>query len=148
MSNLRLLAAVGTAAIVLVTGTVTATAAPAADTAVSAPVKRKKPGSTVPAVCDPSQATPKAFVRARHVFVELRNAGYSPAAAAGVVGVLDFRSALAPYALSPDSTGFGIAQWPLDRWQQYTAYTESNGYNRWSPKQQVLWLVQEMGTNP
>ena len=132
----------------MITGTVTSSATVTADTSVSAPAKRKKPGSTTPAVCDPSATTPNAFVRARHVFVELRNAGYSPGAAAGVVGVLDFRSALAPYAISQDSTSYGIAQWPVERWQEFTAYTESTRVNRWSPKRQVLWLIEEMAAGP
>lgn len=151
-----------TAIAVLFGGLVPATTASATDTATSVEAKRKAGPSAksakgkvrrnangeIIATCSPETATPNAFSRARYVWTQLRNAGYSPAASAGVVGVLDYRSALAPMAIAADWWGFGIAQWPGNRWKSYVDWVEADGFNRWSPKRQVMWLVQEMATNP
>ncbi len=113
----------------------------------AAPSKRK-PRNTAPVVCTDTAVTPYATPRARYAFTQLTAAGYSPAAAAGVVGYLDYRSALAPMALATDGTGYGIAQWPLERWRTLVSIAEDEAGNRWSPKRQIEFLITEMATNP
>lgn len=142
------MAAVATAAALLLTGSVAASAAVATPDSAAAPAKRKKPGDGVAGSCDAASITPGASPRARYLWIELRSAGYSPEATAGVIGVLDYRSALAPMAISEDWSGYGIAQWPTDRWQSYNSWADEYGYNRWSPKRQVEWLIEEMAANP
>ena len=56
--------------------------------AVAAPAKRK-PGTSTGVVCSADTITPLSTPRARYVWTQLRKAGYSPAASAGVVGLLD-----------------------------------------------------------
>ncbi len=146
MSRTLRLVAIAATALAVLTGTVTAQAAPAAESAAAAPAKRRT--AEVPTICSPTEMTPNAFPRARYVWGQLRTAGYSAAATAGVIAVLDHRSALAPMAISPGGYLFGIAQWPAARWSVHVASTESLGVNRWSLKQQVASLLTEMATNP
>lgn len=145
----------------LLGGLIPAAAAPAAESAAGVEAKRKAPSSKssgtrvrrtaygeLIATCGPATITPNAFPRARYLWNQLRLAGYSAEASAGVVGVLDYRSALAPMAISEDWWGYGIAQWPGNRWKTYLSWIDDNRYNRWSPLRQVTWLIQEMATNP
>lgn len=138
-----MIVAVLTVSAVLLSGAVPT----AAGAAPATPAKRK-PATDLPATCSPTAITPQATPRARYIWTQLRLAGYSPAASAGVVGYLDFRSSLAPMAIAIDSTGYGIAQWPVDRWQAHVTQAEANRWNRWSLRSQVLDLVAEMATNP
>lgn len=125
-----LLAAVSVAA-----GTVSAAAVPAATAA-------------QPPVCRPTEATPNAKLRARMVWAELRLAGYSPQASAGVLGALDNASAFAPMAQSRNRTRFGLAQWRTERWRAYVASVEATGHNRWGPLSQLTYLIADMQQNP
>lgn len=143
-SRIRAIAlAVVTATAVLMGGLVT-TSAVAAN---AAPAKRK-PGTSTGVVCSPDAVTPLATPRARYVWTQLRKAGYSPAASAGVVGLLDAKSGLAPMAISDDNTRFGIAQWPYVRWINHVEAIDAIGANRWGLKRQTDFLIADMATNP
>lgn len=102
-------------------------------------MKRTEPGA-----CLATAITPGANGRARYVWQRLRNAGYAPGAAAGVVGYLDQVSTIAPQALNRVGKRAGVAQWPRDRWDAYVAATEAKGQNRWSFRRQINWLLEEM----
>lgn len=141
----RALAAAAISLTVLI-GSLPVTAAQASPSAPTAAAKRKSGNAAT--LCAPEAITPGAFPRARYLWTQLRLAGYSPEASAGVVGVLDYRSALAPMAISQEWLGYGIAQWSGERWAAYVASVEAQQANRWSPKRQVLFLVGEMATDP
>lgn len=108
---------------------------------VAAPAKVKR---TEPATCLATAITPGAKSRARYVWQRLRNAGYEPGAAAGVVGYLDQVSTIAPQAFNGVGKRYGVAQWPSDRWQAYVSTIEAAGENRWSFRRQVNWMLDEM----
>lgn len=84
-------------------------------------------------------------VRARLFWGELRSAGYSPAAAAGVLGYLANVSGLAPMAIAANRSGWGIAQWPEPRWNAYAAQQDATLHNRWGPLAQITFLIEELG---
>ena len=106
----------------------------------AAPAKKR----TAPTTCVATAVSPGAGARARYVWKRLVNAGYSTAAAAGVVGYLDEVSAVAPHAISRANNRVGVAQWPADRWADFIAITEEKGQNRWDFKKQVNFLLDEM----
>ena len=83
-----------------------------AGSASAAAVPTKKRTTPVATTCAVNAVTPGSYKRARYIWKRVRSAGYSPAAAAGVLGNLDHVSALSPTAMSLDKTRFGIAQWP------------------------------------
>ncbi|MEI2718206.1 MAG: phage tail tip lysozyme [Candidatus Nanopelagicales bacterium] len=124
---------------------ITATAAFAVTVSMAAGVPAgagKKPKT--PSVCAATTTTPGAKSRALYVWKRLRNAGFSPAASAGVLGYLDHVSGVSPIAFATSGQRIGLAQWPRDRWKSYTAALEAKGNNRWSMKHQVTHLMDEM----
>ncbi len=114
----------------------------AAPTAVSAPAGKR----VEPTQCLATSVAATANSRARYVWKRLRNAGYSPAASAGVISYLDQVSAISPHAINRPGKRVGVAQWTKDRWANYVARVESKGQNRWSFRKQVSFLMDEMAT--
>ncbi len=115
-----------------------------AGSASAAAVPAKKRTTPVATTCAVNAVTPGSYKRARYIWKRVRSAGYSPAAAAGVLGNLDHVSALSPTAMSLDKTRFGIAQWPAKRWSRYVERVNAAGGNRWRLASQTTYLLREM----
>lgn len=81
------------------------------------------------------------------------NKGYSPVAAAGIVGNLDHESNLNPnIGGDPDRNGrmraTGIAQWWPDRWANLNAWANKQGLNPRSLDAQLGFVDHELRTRP
>ncbi len=97
--------------------------------------------------CAATTVTPGARGRAAYVWKRLRNAGYSPAASAGVISYLDQVSAVAPQAINRAQKRVGVAQWSQTRWAAFVARTEEKGQNRWNFKKQINFMLDEMAAD-
>ena len=98
--------------------------------------------------CPTDEITPGVTPRAQYISDRLRTAGYSPAATAGVLGNLDYLSALTPTAQSESGQRTGLGLWGAVRWKKYTAYASSLNTNRWFLSTQVSYLLREMAADP
>lgn len=82
---------------------------------------------------------------ARRVFQRLLSAGFTPQAAAGVIGNLIQESNINPSAVQPGGPGRGIMQWSKgDRWDKLQRWAMINGKNPMGLDTQVDWMLKEM----
>lgn len=98
--------------------------------------------------CPATAVSPQVTPRAQYVSDRLRSAGYSAAATAGVLGNLDYLSALTPTAQSASGERVGLALWGPTRWQRYVRQVSRRGVNRWFLSEQTSFLLREMSADP
>lgn len=120
--------------------------APAA--AVPAPVAAPEGFVSSKPACPTNTFTLGAAKRAKYVWKRLRAGGYSPAAAAGVLGNLDQLSAVSPTAVALDGSSAGLLRWPTPQWRFLKAWAAKRGANHWSLRAQTTFLLLHMGSNP
>lgn len=98
--------------------------------------------------CATDAITPGVTPRAQYLSDRLRRAGYSSAAVAGVLGNLDYLSALTPTAQNESGTRIGLALWGPERWKRYVTFAAREGVNRWYLSAQTSFLLREMAADP
>lgn len=81
-----------------------------------------------------------------YIFYILQENGYSPEAAASVVGNLVGESGgnINPAAVESNGEGFGIAQWSFGRKTRVKQWLAANGYSETSLEGQVKFMMQEL----
>jgi hypothetical protein len=72
------------------------------------------------------------------------NKGYSPAAAAGIVGNLRAESEINPTRKQINGSAMGIAQWESPRWNNLTRITEGRGLDPMSLEAQLWYIDHEL----
>lgn len=72
------------------------------------------------------------------------NKGYSPAAAAGIVGNLRAESGINPTRKQINGSAMGIAQWEPPRWNNLTRITEGRGLDPMSLEAQLWYIDHEL----
>lgn len=81
----------------------------------------------------------------KYVWKRLIDAGYSPAAAAGVMGNMECESAHWKLdAVGDNGTSFGICQWHKNRGQALKDYAASKGKNWWDIEIQMDYFLKDM----
>ncbi len=98
--------------------------------------------------CPTTEITPGVAPRANYVSDRLRGAGYSASAVAGILGNLDYLSAVTPTTQSESGKRVGLALWGKTRWKRYTAFAAREGVNRWFLSAQTSFLLREMAADP
>lgn len=96
---------------------------------------------------DPSVSLSNGGANKTYVFNKLIDAGYSPEAAAGIIGSLVGESGqnLDPGAVEASTgEGFGIAQWSFGRKAQVKAWLTAHGYPLTSLEGQTEFMIQEL----
>jgi hypothetical protein len=84
---------------------------------------------------------------ASYAYKKLQEMGYSPVAAAGIVGNLVQESGVRPVGASGDGgTAHGLAQWRGDRWTGLQNFARQNGLDPNSMDAQLGWLDRELKT--
>ena len=76
----------------------------------------------------------------------VREAGYSTAAACGIVANIKYESGFKPTCVGDNGTSYGIAQWHLGRKTRLINWCKSNGYDYTSLKGQLYYLKHELKT--
>lgn len=95
---------------------------------------------------DPNISLASANANQTYVFDALVDAGYSPQAAAGIIGSLVGESGmnLDPSIVESNGQGFGIAQWSFGRKTQVKAWLKNHGYSETSLEGQTEFMIQEL----
>lgn len=71
--------------------------------------------------------------------------GFTEESAAGVLGNLQQESNIDPTTMQNGGPGMGLAQWTFsDRWQNAIAFANTHGWDVWSVKAQVEFMLHEM----
>ena len=76
----------------------------------------------------------------------VREAGYSVAAACGVVANIKYESGFKPTCVGDAGTSYGICQWHLGRKTRLISWCKSNGYDYTTLKGQLYYLKHELKT--
>lgn len=87
---------------------------------------------------------------ARYIWSQLLANGFTPEAAAGILGNLEQESNLNPTAVQDNGVGHGIAQWSAGgRWDTSSpnliGYANSQGLDKWDLQAQLGFLLLELG---
>lgn len=89
----------------------------------------------------------------KKLWVWLINAGYPPAAAAGILGNIQAESNFDPKAREPGGPGCGICQWGYDggahgsnRFNQLCKWAKGAGRDPWALDTQFDWMRRELMT--
>jgi hypothetical protein len=80
----------------------------------------------------------------RYLYGLLTKRGYSPVAAAGILGNLKAESNLNPSIVGDKGTSFGLAQWHSGRWNALNNFARNQGLAPSSPEAQIGYLDWEL----
>ncbi|MDY6148959.1 MAG: phage tail tip lysozyme [Porphyromonas sp.] len=85
--------------------------------------------------------------RSKYIQQKLIGMGFSPAAAAGVVGNLVQESGLRTNAIGDNGTSGGLAQWHNERWEALKRFAAARGQDWTDLDTQIEFLAREMRTS-
>lgn len=81
------------------------------------------------------------------LFGTLTGMGYSPAAAAGILGNLKQESSFNPTIVGDNGTSYGLAQWHGPRWDDLKNFAAANNTDAADPNTQLQFLHHELQMN-